>query len=796
MSMFTLRRMFDMAVLHMLDVALQQCLPGTVIHIELWRHIQGMFETVAATSDSVVDGTRYIYVGTFLAQVMSVFSSSGLPKLLAGTIGATGFGWKGKLLSGVGMAAVGYGATHASGLPAALEDFKNAKFAATLLPSVPQILTLVYQAFTTLWPLLEWITKMLRSFTTTEISASLTGICVATVYYGMLFVAYQIAAHTTGAAGELSPETFELVKQNINTGMTTVRATLYAELPGLYEVLSSVAVSKLAASGSVGPFENWWAGRIPVRQESYPITAVGSEGAFPREREMIWSAAREKVGEIGLDEMTKRGLADATARVTRAGTANPVTSDIDAMAKGIIADNLGGKLANASSGAYAGWVWVSNDTMAKATGKSISDAPGLAVDPKAAYDPLRMAKSMFVPVEGSAGLIDDPDKAGKLAQHIFGTHSGNSELAKWQWSPTRVAPSTIRDLFGKEVGTNVYFEFVDDLLGGNAKTGTERYIAKAVMMLFVAQIGAMIARPNDKSLDTVSGLITRPFGITGGTIAGDGSFNYNRLLLASWNRLCAEELRSDDELKDYIERVYGRDNVDVEVGAILEFRKDVPRVGRIKKLLTTAELDNNLDRQVRFILFNLIPSSQRGIQNRNVRKLFDRIVWLAEPGTCQYCVINRQVAPTPGAPLFRWTPGDAAFYNPSKEPNTNPTRFSGRVWPRPMPDGDQAYADLYAVVAADFNGVSGMAVSCINCYASFWARKVGAIEGDRGRSEMLTRVLEIVNQQKEAMGGAAAGELTREKYEAMEADILKLNTVSDAEYNKQMLRLAGYVTDM
>ena len=89
-----------------------------------------------------------------------------------------------------------------------------------------------------------------------------------------------------------------------------------------------------------------------------------------------------------------------------------------------------------------------------------------------------------------------------------------------------------------------------------------------------------------------------------------------------------------------------------------------------------------------------------------------------------------------------------------------------------------------------------MAVSCINCYASFWARKVGAIEGDRGRSEMLTRVLEIVNQQKEAMGGAAAGELTREKYEAMEADILKLNTVSDAEYNKQMLRLAGYVTDM
>ena len=793
MSMFTLRRMFDMAVLHMLDVALQQCLPGTVIHIELWRHIQVMFEKVATTSDSVADGTRYIYVLPILVQVITAFSSNGLPKLLAGTIGG---GLKGQILSGFGLAAAGFGASYASGAPAALRDYANAKATAAILPSIPQILTLLYQAFTTLWPLLEWITKMLRSFTTTEISASLTGIFVATVYYGMLFVAYQIATHTTGAAGELSPETFAVVEENINTGMTTVRATLYAELPGLYQVLSIAAVSKLAASGSVGLFENWWDERIPVRQESYPITAVGSEGAFPREREMIWSAARAKVGEIGLDEMTKRGLADATARVTRAGTANPSTSDIDTMVKGILDENLGGKLADVPSGAYEGWVWVSDATMAAATGKSISGAPGLAVNPKAAYDPLRMAKSMFVPVGGSAGLIDDSAEAGKLAQHIFGTQLGKSGLAKWQWSPTMVAPSTIHDLFSTVVGINVYFEFVDDLLGGNAKTGTERYIAKAVMMLFVAQIGAMIARPNDKSLDTVSGLITRPFGITGGTIAKDRNFNYNRLLLASWNRLCAEELRSDDELEDYIKRVYDQANVDVEVRAILEFRKDAPRDSRIKKLLTTAELDTSLDRQVRFILFSLIPPSQRGIQNRNVRKLFDKIVWLAEPGTCQYCQSIRKVAPTPGAPLFRWTPGDPAFHDPSKELNTNPTRFSARVWPRPMPNGDQEYADLYAVVEADFNGVSGMKVSCINCYASFWARKVGAIEGERGRSEMLTRVLEIVNQQKEAMGGAAAGELTREKYEAMEADILKLNTVSDAEYNKQMLRLAGYVTDM
>ncbi len=639
---------------------------------------------------------------------------------------------------------------------------------------------------------LKKLYDLVKTFRKTPFSWASSGIFCAFLYYSSLL--FIIKLMETQSAGNMLPGRESVVVEEVGDALKTFTAKFVADYDALRQNMVAAAISGyMAVNGSVPVWAPIFGGQVTLAQ------STGDDSKDPA-ISTVRGVAETKIRTAKLGTLTEAGIARVVEQLKRE-PANPTSENINGVV-GSIKSKIGSVNVDASGSEYRGWVYISKDAFTGATGFELSDSTvaGLAMDPTWASKPLAHARDLFAPVDNGSGLKNDPAAAGNLARAIFGTadstRDGPSQLAKWQWD-VNLTPKTIGDLFLHTDGAP-FARFVNDLVQGSVPEATNawhRGMVELALSAIVAMMARSAFRPNDTSLDTVSGAIRRPGQLVRRPAIGFDQFSYyNRLLLDSWNELCREDRISG--MLDLLKERYGKDmKGSVEHDLLLRAR----RVGElsdddIKKIVTAAPLSDPFMRSLRFVVFNLIHPIRRGRWNVNVRALYDKCFFLAEVGTCKFCPVIRHTPPEESTPLF-WVTGKS-YEEADMKMALDPTkqRFSGVIWPSPdRVPGDPDYGAVFSFAKANIGTYDGMTQLCMKCYTKYWSERLSATSEKYGETEAVKLMRATVLDYNKYANMDQRGELDPEKLTRWTERIKELQQIPQLQWEKEMQDLNGMI---
>tara|TARA_Y100000592_G_C5480121_1_gene324867 strand:- start:2808 stop:5240 length:2433 start_codon:yes stop_codon:yes gene_type:complete len=619
----------------------------------------------------------------------------------------------------------------------------------------------------------------------TPFSWTMTAILCMFVYYAMILVLTTIASRMMEGDTRGQQEVIQVVSD----GLEKYNAAFVANYDTLSQNIVAAAISGyMAINGSLPLSTRFLGGPVTLAEVDRQDSKIFAGN-------LVRAKAEDKIKNALLGNFTRAGIELAVRRL-KEESADPTNETINRVIASMVA-RLGGVNADASrGGAYSGWVYLDRDSFVAATAFNLPDSVvGIAIDPNWG-GPDKLARDMFVPVGSGEGLVNDPLKAGELARSVFGTKSDVSKLAKWQWDRD-MKPVTIGDLF-TGTGGAPFAHFVNDLMTRSvpeAEGPYDRWLIELVVDGLIAVGARRALRPNDRSLDTVSGSIQKPKAYRRDlTIGFDSTVHYNIMLLRSWNNLCDNSETAGD-LEDYLNRIYGRDKSDSrEYDILMEARKPGKlSTDDVKRILSTDPLEDTFLRSIRFTVFNLITPALRGRMNQNVRALYDKCVFLGKVGKCKLCQFIRK-KPAAKAPLF-WATG-AVYDQERMKAAISPeeTRFSGVIWP--IPDaipGDPDYGAVFESVKSDVTDLDGMTEMCLSCYTTYWSSRLAATAQKYGTTEAYKVMRSSVDFYQEHATRDQDGNLTQQELERWTDKIKTLSQESQHDFDVMMQQRAGMI---